>query len=250
VNDSFFEISRQINPLWIARYHQRCESKVASRAKFCVCISPKIREEISVYNKNIVDIPLGSPDIDQFNIKIADVPSVNKPIQVVLVAVIKKLNISHNVLNSLLEDETLRVTLVGPIEEGFLDQIPQRDKLVCKGAMYGKALYEEINKYDVAIAPYCTETRNDIFTGTGGKIYHYLSMGKPVVITRMEGLKDLKLNDRMIYPAGLPGDFPALVHKAHEENSTALIHQRIEWARGNTWNRRMEDLVSYYQSDN
>jgi hypothetical protein len=164
--------------------------------------------------------------------------------------VIKKLNISYNVVNLLLADNSISLTLIGPVQRSFLELIPNKDRLTCKGTVYGKKLYEEINEYDVAIAPYCTETRNEIFSGTGGKIYHYLSLGKPVVISYMSGLNQMNLQDKLIYVAEKTTDFPALVHSAYEENTEELIQQRIDYAKRNTWDKRMEDLVAYYEQVN
>jgi hypothetical protein len=246
-NDSFFEISKHINPFPIAKYHLHCEALVATRSKFCVSIASKITEHLSVYNPHILEVPLGSPDISEYSITVHNVPSKQKIIKVVLVAVIKKLNISYNVINLLLADPDISLTLIGPVQRSFLEQISNKDRLTCKGTVYGKELYEEINAYDVAIAPYCTETRNEIFSGTGGKIYHYLSLGKPVVISYMSGLNQMNLQDRLIYVAEKSTDFPALVHRAYEENTEELIQQRIDYARRNTWDKRMEDLTAYYE---
>ncbi len=247
-NDSFYEISKRINPAIIARYHRWCESLVAAGSAFCVAISNQIKKELQPYNPDVIVIPLGSPDIDEFGIQVLQNPTANKTVRVILVAVIKKLNISPNVLNLLLGDDNISLTVAGPIENGYLDQIPQKDKLIIKGFLAGRDLYEEINQADVAIAPYSVKTMNDIFSATGGKIYHYLSVGKPVVISYMPGLSELGLQDKLIYPAREEEDFPALVHRAHEENTADLIRQRIEYAKRNTWISRMEDLVAYYNA--
>jgi hypothetical protein len=249
-NDSFSLISKSLNPSFIAKYHARCEAKVIAKSEFCVGISEFIMDNLRRYNSNLVEIPLGSPDIDAFNIAINKTPSKNKVINVGLVAVIKNLNISHNVINHILDDTSVNLSLIGPIEDGYLDKIPKKDEIKIIGSLTGKALYEKINEYDVMIAPYSTKTTSDIFSGTGSKIYHYLSVGKPVVISFMTGLNQLKLNDRLIYTADNEEDFPALIHKAHEENTHELIMQRIAYAKENTWNKRMEVLVDFYQRQN
>lgn len=246
-NDSFSEISKKINPYLIAKYHAICEARVAAKSKFCVGISILIKNDLLKYNPNTIEIPLGSPDIEEYKIAIRKIPVRDKIIKVVLVAVIKKLNMSYNVINLLLEDDAISLTLIGPVEDGFMKEIRNRDKLIIRGSLFGKELYEEINKFDVAIAPYCTKSKNEIFTGTGGKIYHYLSVGKPVVISYMSGLNHLNLNDKLIYAAREEEDFPALVHRAHDENNAELIQQRMDYAKKNTWAQRMEDLIAYYK---
>lgn len=249
-NDSFYEISKTINPIVIAKYHKRCEARVAAKSDFCVGISILIKDYLRKYNPNVIEIPLGSPDIEEYNIAVQEAPSRDKKIKVVLVAVIKKLNISYNVINLLLKDVSISLTLIGPIDDSFMKEIENKEKLIVKGSLFGKELYEEINKYDVAIAPYCTKSNNDIFTGTGGKLYHYLSVGKPIVISYMSGLNQLNLNDKIIYPAKEEEDFPVLVHKAHEDNTVDLIKQRMNYAKRNTWTNRMKDLITYYDKIN
>lgn len=246
-NDSYYEISKTINPLLIARYHKKCEARVASKSDFCVAISTTIKDFLLKYNYNTIEIPLGSPNIKEYDIPIQKLPTENKTIKVVLVAVIRKLNMSYNVINLLLKDKSMKLTLIGPVEDAFIKEIEYKDRLIIKGPLFGKELYEEINKYDVAVAPYCTKSNNEIFTGTGSKIYHYLSVGKPVVISFMSGLNQLNLDDHLIYTAKEEEDFPMLVQRAHKENSAELIQQRIDFAMRNTWSNRMKDLIAYYE---
>jgi len=247
-NDSFSEISKKINPAPIAKYHKRCEATVASRSGFCVGISLLIKNYLLQYNPNTIEIPLGSPNITEYKIAVQRAPSKNKKVRVVLVAVIKRLNMSSNVINLLLRDESISLTLIGPVEEAFLDEIEDKDRLILRGSLYGRELYGEMNQFDVAIAPYCTRSKNEIFTATGGKIYHYLSVGKPVVISYMPGLDQLNLEEKIIYPAGEEEDFPGLVHRAHEENTAELIQKRVDYANRNTWDQRMAELVAHYES--
>jgi hypothetical protein len=248
-NDSFSAISKHINPAFIAGYHQRCESEVASKAMFCVAVSEKLKENLIPHNPDSFEIPLGSPDIDEYNLPINFAPSRKLPVEVGFVGFIKSLNLSHKILNLLLADDRLRITLIGPVEDNFLEYIDQKDKLILKGSLTGRRLYEEINKFDVTIAPYSARLINDVNSGvgTGSKIYHYFSLGKPVVISYMEGLRKLDLPEGVIYIAQKEEDFPSLIFRAVEEDSEELIRQRIRFARNNTWEKRMEALTDLYQ---
>jgi len=245
-NDSFSMISKVLNNPAIAKYHQWCEARVTAKSKFCVGISGLIVDELQRYNSNIIEIPLGSPDIDEFNIKMNESPSNNKTISVGLMAVVKNLNISSEVINSILDDDSINLSVIGPIENGYMNQIQKKDKITILGPLYGRNLYDKLNEFDVTIAPYSTSKAKEIFTGTGSKIYHYLSMGKPVVISYMAGLNQLNIQDKLIYIADKEEDFRRLIHKAHDENSHELIMQRIAFAKNNTWNKRMEQLIDFY----
>ncbi|MBN1187052.1 MAG: glycosyltransferase [Bacteroidales bacterium] len=250
-NDSFYEISRKINPLLIARYHKKCEAKVATRSDFCVGVSLLIKNYLLNYNLNTIEIPLGSPDIDEFNLSIQKLPSGNEKIKVALVGVIIKLTISSNIINLLLKDNSVEsLTIIGPIYDDVMKEIKGNDKLIVRGSLYDEELYEEINKCDVAVAPYSIQSGNEMLTGTGAKIYHYLSVGKPVVISFMSGLHRLELDDKLIYTAKEEEDFPVLVQRAHRENSAELIQRRIDFAKRNTWSKRIKDLLAHFEKLN
>ncbi len=246
-NDSFVAISRHINPFFVAKYHQRCESIVASKAKFCIAVSAILRDDLLRYNPDSFEIPLGSPDIKQYNIQINYTPANEVNIMVGLVGFIRIYNISYQAINFLLQDERISITLVGPVENKFLEQIKQKDRLILKGTLTGKDLYEELNKFDVTIAPYCARLTEDNHSGvgTGSKIYHYLAVGKPVVISHMAGLNGVNLPEGFLYIAKSDEEFPELVHKAIKENTKELVNQRVDFARNNTWGKRMEDFERF-----
>ncbi len=248
-NDSFVAISKKINPVFISRYHEKCFSTVSHKATFCVGVSELLKEKLAPFNTNSYTIPLGSPDINKYQLNPVMLPSGKPLIKVGLVGFIKLYSISYHLINSLLENKDITISLIGPIDSSFLSHIKDKNKVLIKGPLYGKALYEEINTFDVAIAPYSpTITNNDqIGVGLGSKTYQYLALGKPVVISRMAGLKDIDLPDGFIYIADKEEDFPELMIKAHQENTHELIKQRIEYAKKNTWDKRMERLIELFQ---
>jgi hypothetical protein len=248
-NDSFSAISKHINPFFIAKYHQRCESQVAARARFCIAVSPMLRDNLLKYNQNSFEIPLGSPDIEQYNIPVKEIMVDNEIIHVGLMGFIKLYNISYQAINYILQDDKIQLTLIGPVENKFLEQIKRKDRLTMTGSLTGESLYKEINKFDVTIAPYSARLTKDNKSGvgTGSKIYHYLAMGKPVVISYMAGLSKINLPDGFLYIAKSDKEFPDLIHKAKSENTKKLIRQRIDFAMNNTWTKRMEDFIAYIQ---
>jgi len=246
-NDSFAAISRHINPAFIARYHARCESIVASGAVFCIAVSAILKDNLLQYNPKSFEIPLGSPDIGQFGIRVAEDPDHKPVIKVGLMGFIRIYNISFNAINYLLADENISMTFIGPVEDKFLDQIEKKDKVILKGTLAGKELYEEINRLDVTIAPYSPRLTSDERSGvgTGSKIYHYFAMGKPVVISYMAGLMNLDLPEGFVYIARSDEEFPELVNKAWNENSRELVRKRVDYATANTWGKRIEKFMEY-----
>ena len=249
-NDSFSSLSNHINPSFIARYHRRCESRVAAGARFCVAVSDILKENLIKFNPNSIEIPLGSPDISEYNIAQNFQPAKNKTLQVGLVGFMNIHIISYNIINLLLKDENISLTIIGPVEKKFLNFIENKDRLNLKGTLTGKELYEAIDKFDVTISPYCSSLSDDRHSGvgTGSKIYHYFALGKPVVISYMAGLAKINLPDKFMYVANAEEDFASLVYKAFRENTAELAKQRIEFANNNTWEKRMEKLIDHYRN--
>lgn len=247
-NDNFSQISKRTNPYFIAKYHRYCETKIARNSKFCIAVSSMLRENLLKFNSDSYEIPIGSPDVNDYDILIQNTPSKETPVKVGLVGFISTQNISIRVLNLLLDTGNIDLELIGPIEDKFLDQINNRDRLTVTGPLVGKRLYEEINKFDVTIAPYCERLSKNPQSGvgTGNKLYHYLAVGKPVVISYMEGLTKIHFPKGFLYIANNEDEFPGLVIKAFMENNPILIKQRVDYARNNSWGKRMEVLIAYY----
>jgi hypothetical protein len=245
-NDSFVAISRHLNPAFIARYHEKCESQTASGSVFCIAVSAILRDNLARYNPKSFEIPLGSPDMANYDIRVQEKKD-HSIIHAGVMGVIRNYNISTDALNCILEDESINITLIGPVEDQLLSRINRKDKISLTGTLTGSMLYEEINKLDVTLAPYSSRLTSDAKSGvgTGSKIYHYFAMGKPVVISNMAGLKNVSFPDKFLYIADNDNDFPQLIHKAHNDNSDDLIRQRASYARQNSWQSRMEDLMQY-----
>ncbi len=251
-NDSFSALSDHINPSFIAKYHRYCESLIATKAKFCVAVSEILKDNLKKFNPNSIEIQLGSPDISGYDIPLQRVSKKIKIIEVGLVGFMNIHILSDRIINLLLEDVNLNVTFIGPVEKKFLNSIENKDRLILKGPLMGKDLYEEINTFDVTIAPYCSRLSADMHSGvgTGSKMYQYFALGKPVVISYMAGLRKINLPDKFIYVANSEEEFTALVYKAYRENTKELTEQRVEFAKNNTWGKRMDMLLDYYKNFN
>ncbi len=247
-NDNLAAISKRLNPRVISRYHEKVEAEVAARARFCVSVTPLLQNKLKAFNINSHEIPLGGPDLNGFGIAVSEEVSDRRPIRVGLVGFISDYSISSDTLNEVLAREHLQLVVIGPVEDAFIKKLKHTERMVRKGTLTGKSLYEAINEFDVAIAPYCEAiTRDDqVGVGTGSKMYQYLAVGKPVVIADMAGLKKVSLPSGFLYVAAGPKEFPGLIEQAHQENTPAHISARIEYARENTWEKRMEQLMEIY----
>lgn len=247
-NDNLAAISKRLNPGIIARYHRRSEAIVAAKAHFCVSVTPILRKKLQEFNPRSYEIPLGGPDMDDLGVRVNGPVSKTMPIKVGLVGFISSYSISADIINHVLRQEKMEMIVIGPVEASFMEQLEHPSRLVLKGTLTGKELYREISGFDVAIAPYCEAITKDdqVGVGTGSKMYQYLALGKPVVITDMVGLKEVTLPENFLYIAQNGADFPVLIKKAFEEDSEAAKRERAAFARENTWEKRMENLIEFY----
>lgn len=247
-NDNFAAISSKINIWPIYKYHIFCEKNLSKKAQYSFATSPLLAENIRKYNKNTYCIPLGGPDINEFNISPNLKINGSSSINIGLVGFISHGKISSDLINNILEEIDCYVTLIGPVSSDFRDSLIQKERVILKGVKTGEELYAEVNKFDVAIAPYKTNSTDQ--GNIPNKLFLYLALGKPVVITEMNGLSKLDTPDKSVYRAKSLHDFPKLIIKAHEENSNELIEQRISYGKSNTWDQRANDFLSIVTTKN
>jgi hypothetical protein len=240
-NDNFTSISEKINSWPVYRYHKFCEKELVQKASLCIGTSRIITDNLLKTNRNSYEIPLGGPDIDEFNIK--PDPKRNNPglLNIGLVGFITTYNLSVQLLNDLLSKIDCQITLIGPLNDEFYNLIADKTRVILKGVLTGKELLNEVNSFDVAIAPYLDRKIEE--GGLPNKLMIYLALGKPVVLSDLQSLKELSLEEGLIYPVKNNEDFPAMILKAQAENSERLIQMRSSYARENTWEKRVENFI-------
>ncbi|MCA9468943.1 MAG: hypothetical protein KC643_26360, partial [Nitrospira sp.] len=94
-----------------------------------------------------------------------------------------------------------------------------------------------ISYFDVAIIPFLINEHtkgNDLL-----KLYDYLSLGKPVVSTRIGGAEDLK---EVVKLADTPSEFLAQVVMALQANEFNDIEVRKKVAKINSWANRIKEV--------
>ncbi len=111
---------------------------------------------------------------------------------------------------------------------------------------HGKIPYL-IKNFDACIIPYLITdyTRNVYPT----KLNEYHAMGKPVVSTELpEIVKFNKENDSPVMVGGSYGEFISRIAAALHESDRALIEKRISSAQKNSWEARVEGMISLIES--
>lgn len=238
-NDEYIGNSKYPSFL-INRYHSFCEKRVISNSKFCISTSEYLTNKLLKYSDKVYEIPLGGPDLSSFNF--VKGRRMDGLIHVGLVGFINSRTTSITLINSLLSDPSVRMTMVGPVESDFLKKIINTEKLNLTGTLTNDNLYQKINSFDVAIAPYNLEKKNP---GTSpNKLFLYLACGKPVVMSDLQNMKKYNFPEKSVYIARNESDFLPLIHKAFNENSADFEIERRRLASENTWGKRIEKLFN------
>ncbi len=221
------------------RYHVRTEKHLAERATAIAATSPYLVKKLSVFNDNVSLIPLGAPVVTDAQLATCP-PRPRDGLRIGLVGFIGR-RIPKSLLNLLLEQDDARLSLVGPIEKGFLDGLVHRERIDTPGVLTGDDLVKEIAGFDVAIAPYDLAGINKGVTPN--KLWQYLAVGRPAVVTRLPNMADWTFPDGCVYTADDNDDFVRMVRRAFEEDTPELATGRIAFARENSWDKRILDLL-------
>jgi hypothetical protein len=247
-NDNYSAISSRINNCLVYKYHSWCEVKVAKNATFCIVTSEILKKKLLKLNPRVYTLPLGGPDITQYDLKpsFKQIDLENSSINVGLVGFIREYNTSSQVLNSLLEIENITITLIGTVENKFFNSLNNKNKIRALGVLTGKDLYEEVSKFDIAIAPYPFHKFDD--GGTPNKLLLYLSLGMPVVVTKLAAIECHLYPKNTVYFANDLDEFVKLVLHAIKNNSPNLLKERLSFATKNTWEIRINKLIDILEA--
>jgi hypothetical protein len=245
-NDEYIGNSKYTN-VFIEKYHKIAERAVIKKSNFCIATAPFLTNKLIKLNKKTYEIPLGAPDISNYGIKPSGYQNNKKIITVGLVGFITLRNISYDLINQLSLNENFKMILVGPVEKEFMGQLLNPDNIKFTGTLKGRDLYNEINLFDVAIAPY---DLNKINPGTSpNKMWQYMALGKPVVITDLPNLSSFHFPEKIIYVAKKYNAFSNLILKAYNENSNKLIDERIQIAQKNRWTEKVKKFERIAQEN-
>ena len=237
-NDDYIGNSRY--PLWfVNKYHEFCERSVIKKAVFCIVTARFLEDKLSRFNRHTCLIPLGGPVLKNFDIPLKKATN-SETITLVLMYVNTR-QMSRDIVGELLNKADIRLVCIGPPDKEFEKKIKNHENVDFKGVLKGKTLYEEINKADIGIAPYdLTEANKGV---TPNKLWHYFSVGKPVVVTNLPNLSFFNFPDKYVYIDKSGNEFYDLIRKAHSENNDMLIASRSQYADSNSWDKRTDEFV-------
>ena len=225
-------------------YHRHTEKLVASHARAIVATSPYLVDKLSRYNPRVHELPLGAPSFSDE--QLAGYPHEWRKagLHLGLVGFMGK-RTPIALLKRLLALDGASLSLIGPVDRGFAESLDlrgeERDRVRFLGVLTGDELLREIANFDVAIAPYNPQYVNR--GGTPNKLWQYLAVGRPTVVTSLPAMAHWSFPDGCVYVADDEDDFVRLVGKARAEDSPELANRRIACARENSWDRRIDRLL-------
>ncbi len=206
----------------VSLYHRWAERRVASEAGLCIGTSPYLVEKLARYNPRTHLITLGAPE-PRFKPRPPLVRPPGAPRTIGLVGFINSRKVPVSLINRLTEARNATVVLVGPVTDEFRRQVQHPERVILRGVLTGETLLREVERFDVAIAPYDRSHSNKGVTPN--KMWLYLALGKPVVVTRLPNLAAWSFPAGVIYEADSDDDFIRMVDRAAAEDNTGLFQK-------------------------
>jgi glycosyltransferase involved in cell wall biosynthesis len=235
-NDDHVGLSYRLNARWIAQYHEVSEKLVAKQSGFCVGTSTYLVEKLKQVNDRTFEIRLGAPSID-FNL-VHFKKQYSPVIHVGFVGFLE--TIDKKLINFLFSSEDIHFTLIGPFKPKTRDSLKKYKNIRITGQLTGDDLYKEVSRFDVGIIPYNV---NSIIDRTPNKLWLYLALGIPVVISNITGIMNWVFPEKFVYLSNNDNEFYEKIHQAYEENNSELSKKRTEFAHANSWDNRIIELL-------
>lgn len=140
------------------------------------------------------------------------------------------------------------IVLIGPLFRHIkaLKSLARMDNIYFLGKKEEQVLPYYIKSLDVCLIPYVINNFTKNISPL--KLYEYLTLGKPVVSTNFLKSEDCK---NLIHIAENKEDFLKKIEASLSENNPDIVKRRIEMARENSWEVRLETiegiLSGYYK---
>ena len=234
----------------IRRKIQTWENKVVERSNIVFAASEVLKKDLDKFNEDVFTVPNGV-DFDHFNKALDsdeeipfDIKGINRPI-IGEMGVHGKAKIDIDIINFIAENRTdWSIVIIGPI----LQSIPESEIIKLKkcenvhflGIKEVKLLPNYLKAIDVGLMTFNIDDELIKVMTTPNRLFEFMAAGKPIVTTRLPGIDKYK---EVLKIADKKEDFIPLIEQSLKENSNRLIQKRINLAKQNTWDKRVE-LIS------
>ncbi|MDH3346121.1 MAG: glycosyltransferase, partial [Kiritimatiellaceae bacterium] len=229
----------------VKRYPTMAERQMTEKSCFCVTTSNYLTHKLQAYHQKVYEIPLGGPPPQTTSEQrdFREKPSI-------IVGLLGALHASHlsvHVINQIIKEPDFCLTLVGNNSEQFKQQIDHPERAVFRGVLTGSQLFDEMCRFDVAIAPYNLEKIN---AGVSpNKLFQYLACACPVVISDIPNIRGIKYPPGTVYVAPDDKSFTGRIRQAIAEDCPEYANTRLHYASENTWEKRIQRLLFHLEEN-
>lgn len=234
---------------YFKKHGVRLEKETIKSADLVVSNSPYLRDYAKPFNSNSHYVGQGC-DLELFKpnevAEPTDLAKI-KGVKIGYIGFLTEMRLNINLLVEIAKTKTdWQIILVGPEDEAFKDSgLHHISNVHFLGSKSGDELPAYIKYFDVCMNP---QVVNALTIGNyPRKIDEYLAMGKPTVATQtptMEIFKDY------VYLGQTALDYINLIEKALKENSPEKQQQRINFAKGHTWENNVQEIYKAIQQLN
>jgi glycosyltransferase involved in cell wall biosynthesis len=234
---------------YFKKHGVRLEKETIKSADLVVSNSPYLRDYAKPFNLNSYYVGQGC-DLELFKPNDVAEPkdlSRIKGVKIGYIGFLTEMRLNIKLLAKIAKTKTdWQIILVGPQDDAFKNsELHQISNVHFLGSKNGDQLPSYIKYFDICINP---QVVNDLTIGNyPRKIDEYLAMGKPTVATQtptMEIFKDY------VYLGQTATDYINLIEKALKENSLEKQQQRIDFAKGHTWENNVQEIYKAIQQLN
>jgi len=226
-----------LNISLINRYHSYTEKEVARNSSFCIATSDYLYRKLKKHNRNSRLLLLGAPEIDESHAQFKD--RNDNVIKVCYVGALNERRISHEIIKDILNAENIEFHVIGQVDENFQKILEGKSKIV--GIKQYEELYNYLKDMDVGVMPYNLNGVNK--GGTPNKYWLYTACGLPSVSIPLNNILKWPTENGLMYLSEKE-DFVNNIIRAHHEDDNDKFRKRIEYARQNTWENRIDEFIS------
>jgi len=227
---------------------ERLEGQLIKRSDTVFTTSIRLFEEKREFNPNTYLVP-NVGDFEHFNqchnrnLKTPeDIATIAGPI-LGFVGAVDSYKLDFELIDYISkENPEWSIVIIGPKldKSGKKIKAPERENIYYLGRKEYVQLPNYIQNFSVCIIPYkITKYTERAFPI---KVYEFLATGKPVVTTDLPAIQDL---NGIIKIAKSNEEFCILVREVLSDDNEERMKKRIEIAKRNTWETRVEKLMYY-----
>ncbi len=226
------------------RLYRELERELIGLSETVFAITPTLKAHILDINskKKTVLLPNGV-DTNWFKINTLPVPEdirqIKKPIAGYIGGISSRVDLEL-ITYCARRLKNWSFVLVGPVTspgvEKILLDIPN---IYLPGLKPYKYIPYYINVFDICLIPFKLDEWGNYSDPL--KLYEYFSIGKPVVSTNISVMKEL---DRVVYVGKDKDGFIEKIKQAYAEKNIG-IETRINFAKDNSWDKRVNKLLTY-----